>query len=115
MDIKTLSDTFSVSPQISAHDVKAIADAGFRSILCNRPDDEETGQPSFAVISESAQQAGLEVQWVPMSNQIGMTKEVVSDMAKALETLPKPVLAYCRSGTRCSNLFMAVEHLKKSS
>lgn len=40
MDIKQLSTNYAVSPQIDAADVVAIARAGFKTIICNRPDME---------------------------------------------------------------------------
>ena len=35
--------------------------------------------------------------------------ENVDDQAAALDSLPGPVLAYCRSGARCTNLFGLVQ------
>ena len=47
MHITQISQDFSVSPQITAADVAEIANAGFKSIICNRPDFEEPTQPVF--------------------------------------------------------------------
>src|SRR3546814_9577240 len=44
MTIKTLSPGLGVSPQIGPADVAALAASGFRSIICNRPDDEERSE-----------------------------------------------------------------------
>ena len=38
---RKVTETLSVSPQIQDQDVAAIAAAGFRAILCNRPDGED--------------------------------------------------------------------------
>ena len=43
MHITQISKDFSVSPQITAADVTEIANAGFKSIICNRPDFEKPG------------------------------------------------------------------------
>ena len=38
-----------------------------------------------------------------------ITPQNVEDFRAALAGLPGPVLAYCRSGTRCRNLWMLVQ------
>jgi len=104
MDARKISDAFSVSPQITPEDVAAIADAGFRSILCNRPDGEEWGQTGCDEIEAAVKVAGLEFRNVPIVN--GMLSEAdVDDFKAALAEMPQPVLAYCRSGTRCTMLW----------
>jgi len=104
MDLRKITDNFSVSPQIEAADVPGIIAAGFRSILCNRPDDEEPGQCCFDQVAEAARDAGIEVRTVPITS--GMVRpEDMAAFRSALEQLPRPVLAYCRSGTRCTMLW----------
>lgn len=48
MDIRKINDDLSVSPQIAISDLKAIAEAGFRSVISNRPDGETEDQPTAA-------------------------------------------------------------------
>lgn len=104
MDLRKITDDFSVSPQIECEDVAAIAEAGFRSILCNRPDGEEFGQCAYDVVAEAAEAAGLAVRSVPIVS--GMLSEAdLAAFRAALDELPKPILAYCRSGTRCTMLW----------
>ena len=104
MDLRKITDDFSVSPQIECEDVAAIAAAGFRSILCNRPDGEEFGQSAYDAVAEAAQAAGLAVRSVPIVS--GMLSEAdLAAFRAALDELPKPILAYCRSGTRCTMLW----------
>lgn len=111
MNIRQISDTYSVSPQIGVEDVAAIKAAGFKSVICNRPDNEDPGQPSAGEIKAAVEAAGLEFRWVPViSGQ--MTAQNVEDQAEALDALPGPVFAYCRSGTRCTNLYAAVQQMK---
>ncbi|MCX8227546.1 MAG: sulfur transferase domain-containing protein, partial [Sulfitobacter sp.] len=50
MDIKRITDKVSVSPQITVSDMGAIKEAGFRVIICNRPDREGADQPNFEEI-----------------------------------------------------------------
>ncbi|MCB1689091.1 MAG: TIGR01244 family phosphatase, partial [Halioglobus sp.] len=60
MKIVKLTDTVAVSAQITAEDVVAIAAAGFKVLINNRPDGEESNQPTSAEIGAAAQAAGLE-------------------------------------------------------
>ncbi|MBO6900142.1 MAG: TIGR01244 family phosphatase [Rhizobiaceae bacterium] len=104
MEIRQVADGFSVSPQISASDVPAIKQAGFRSIICNRPDNEDGAVPHGEVES-AAKDAGVNFRYLPaISGQL--TQANVDEMAAALSELEGPVLAYCRSGARSTNLYM---------
>lgn len=111
MNIRQIADNYAVSPQISVEDVAAIKAAGFKSVICNRPDNEDPGQPSADTIKAAVEAAGLAFRWVPViSGQ--MTMQNVEDQAAALDALPGPVFAYCRSGTRCTNLYAAIQQMK---
>ncbi|MDT8326520.1 MAG: TIGR01244 family sulfur transferase [Roseovarius sp.] len=104
MDLRKITDDFSVSPQIECEDIPDIAAAGFRSILCNRPDGEEFGQCGYDAVADAAQAAGLAVRSVPIVS--GMLSEAdLAAFRAALDEMPKPILAYCRSGTRCTMLW----------
>ena len=101
MDACRITDDFFVSPQISPDDMTAIKDAGFKSVLCNRPDGEEAWQPGYEDVAQAANAAGLEIRSVPIiSGQL--TEADTQAFRAAFEALPKPILAYCRSGTRCT-------------
>ena len=114
MDIRPLTEDFAVSPQIDAVHMKEIAGAGFRSVLCNRPDGEELGQADFAEIEAAAEAEGLEIRWVLIVSGM-VTQGAMSEFMSALEEMPKPVLAYCRSGTRCTMLWAIAQHGKMDS
>jgi sulfide:quinone oxidoreductase len=109
MDLCPITPEYSVAPQILPEDVQAIADAGYKSIMCNRPDGEELGQPDFAAIEAEAQKAGLEVRWVPIGG-MGPRPEDVAAFAEALKDMPQPMLAYCRTGTRSTMLWTIAMH-----
>jgi uncharacterized protein (TIGR01244 family) len=110
MEYRKISDDYSVSGQITAADVTAIKAAGFKSIIGNRPDAED-GVVPHAEIEKAARAAGLHFRFIPVvSGQI--TQENVEDQAKALEELEGPVFAYCRSGARCTNLYMMIQQSK---
>ncbi len=110
MDIRQVNDAFSVTGQITAAQVPEIAQAGFKSIICNRPDSEDGAVPHDAV-ETAAREAGLEFRFLPVVSG-AITAENVQEMAATLESLPQPVLAYCRSGGRCLNLYALVQETK---
>ena len=104
MEIRRIHDMFSVAGQIDAGDVQAIVEAGFKSILCNRPDNEGMNQPEFASVEAAAKQAGIQIIYQPVISSAIRDMDI-DDFAQAYEALPKPVLAYCRTGTRCTALW----------
>ncbi|PHP66195.1 TIGR01244 family phosphatase [Zhengella mangrovi] len=110
MEIRQITEDFAVAPQISPDHVKPIADAGFKSLVCNRPDTED-GAIDHALIEAAAKEAGVEFRFIPVVSG-AITPDNVSDMTAAIDTLPRPMLAYCRSGARCANLFMLVEQMR---
>jgi sulfide:quinone oxidoreductase len=104
MDIRRVTPDLAVSPQIAPEEIEAVKAAGFASIVCNRPDGESFDQPTFAEVEAAAQAAGLATLFLPVAGG-GMTQAHVDAMEKAWPDLPKPVLAYCRSGTRSITLW----------
>lgn len=106
---RKLSDHFAVCGQISQQDMKAIASAGFRSIICNRPDGEEWGQPAFADLAAAAKLAGLETAFLPVS-PAGISPEQPERLAALLKEMPQPILAFCRSGARSAGLWQAAQN-----
>ena len=104
MDPKKISAALSVSPQITADDLVAIKTAGFRSVICNRPDGEGADQPSFEEIETAANAAGIEARYLPIT--AGRVQDSdADDFGAALRDLPGPVFAYCRTGTRSATLW----------
>jgi uncharacterized protein (TIGR01244 family) len=97
-DLRSVTATFSVAPQISPGDVAAVAAAGFRTIINNRPDGEAPGQPLGAEIAAAAAAAGLAYHTVPIVG--GPNPDQVAQMGALIAEAQAPVLAFCRSGTR---------------
>jgi len=104
MEPKVITPRLSVDGQISPDDVKAAAKAGYRAIVCNRPDGEGSDQPSFEEIAAAAKKEGLEARYIPVVSG-KVTDEDARAFGKALDELPGPVLAYCRTGTRSVTLW----------
>ncbi len=88
--------------------MQAVADAGFKSVIINRPDMEGgPDQPLSADVMKAAQAAGLQVEYQPVVGS-AITSADVARFGQLLEALPGPTLAYCRTGTRCAVLFRAL-------
>tara|TARA_R110000850_G_scaffold7676_19_gene28028 strand:- start:1205 stop:2809 length:1605 start_codon:yes stop_codon:yes gene_type:complete len=103
LKITRLNDAVSISPQVEIDDVATLASAGFKSIICNRPDEEEGDHPRSAAVADAAQRAGLQFAYVPAVSG-AISDEDGKKMAVALAALPAPTLAYCRSGARSTKL-----------
>ncbi len=104
MDIRTIDDGVSVSPQIALDDLAGIAAAGFRAVVCNRPDGEAADQPTFEEVEAAARAAGLQALYMPVTP--GKVADADAEaFRRALRDLPGPVLAYCRTGTRSATLW----------
>ena len=104
METKRLTDQLSVSVQITIEEVATAAAAGFRAIIDNRPDGEGPDQPTFAEISAAAAKVGMEARYIPVVS--GKVSDAdAAAFGKAMDELPRPVLAYCRTGTRSTTLW----------
>ena len=94
MDIRALTPTYAVSPQIALEDFAQLASAGYRHIINNRPDGESPDQPSSADMEAAAKRAGLTYVHAPFVGQ------PTADAVKAALSASSKTLAFCRSGTR---------------
>ncbi|GAA0520257.1 TIGR01244 family sulfur transferase [Pigmentiphaga sp. GD03639] len=106
----SLTENFAVAPQLAPEDMAAVAAAGFKSVINNRPDFEGgPAQPSSEQMQAAAQAAGLNYVHQPV-NGANIQPGDVSTFASLLKTLPGPVLAFCRSGARSTKLFMSASN-----
>ena len=104
MEAKQITPDYWVSPQLSVDDLAIARGRGFRSIVVNRPDAEEPGQPSIAAMRKAAEEAGLGFAAVPVRPG-HVTDQDVAQFATAIARLDGPVLAYCRTGSRATTLW----------
>jgi sulfide:quinone oxidoreductase len=79
---RPLASEISVSPQITAEDVRALANAGYRALICNRPDGEGPDQPNFKEIERAATECGLTAHYLPIESG-----KVTDTQAQDFETL----------------------------
>jgi sulfide:quinone oxidoreductase len=104
MNIQPLSKALSVAPQLGEADIRAVADMGFCSIICNRPDGETPDQPAFADVQRRATELGMQVGFLPVESG-KVTDAQGRAFAQLMAELPQPVLAYCRTGMRSTTLW----------
>ena len=104
MKIQHLAPGLSVSEQILPAQLAELKAAGFRAIICNRPDGEGNDQPLFAEIERAAQGAGIDAHYLPAESG-KVTDEQGLAFGQLLAALPKPVLAYCRTGMRSTTMW----------
>ena len=104
MNYARMSDNYSVAPQILPEDVEFFANEGFTTLICNRPDGEDAGQPPSAAIREACEQHGIAFHMIPMVGR-GLDTETVGQFLTVMRNAPGPVLGYCRSGTRSAILW----------
>jgi uncharacterized protein (TIGR01244 family) len=98
-----------VAAQLSPAAMAEAAAAGFRSVVNNRPDHEHgPGQPTSAEIEAAARAAGLEYRHLPVDGGWQSPEEIAA-FAELLAQLPRPLLAFCRSGARSTRLFVAAQ------
>jgi len=97
-DFRRVTDTLTVSPQITEADLARAAAEGFVLVINNRPDGEDPDQPSAAALGAAAHANGLGYLHIPVRG--GPTAEQVEAVREAIESADGPVLAFCRSGTR---------------
>lgn len=106
MSIQQLSEEVSVCGQIGLDDLEAIAQLGFKTLVNNRPDGESPNQPSHAEIQKKAETLGLAVHYLPLGMGQAPCANLLKDFKHILAISQKPLLAYCRSGNRSTQIYL---------
>ena len=105
--LQQLSADVCVAPQLDPAAMAWAAQAGFKSVINNRPDFEGgPDQPTSAAMQIAATAAGLRYVHLPVQPTV-QTPDEIAHFAQLLAELPKPILAYCRSGARSGKLYRA--------
>ena len=99
-----LAPGLAVAAQLQPADMARAAADGFTSVINNRPDNEEHGQPVTASMRAAAEAAGLEYHDLPVVAG-DLTDENVAGFEQLTKSFTGPVLLFCRSGTRCTHLW----------
>lgn len=105
MDIRFVTPDFAVGPQVGLDDIAGLKAAGIAAVICNRPDGEGADQPAFAQIAEEAARHGIAARYLPVvPGQVSAGHG--ETFGRLLDELPKPVLAFCRTGKRAESLWL---------
>jgi uncharacterized protein (TIGR01244 family) len=107
LPLRSLTPDVFVAPQMEPAAMAELARLGFRSVVNNRPDGEGgPDQPTSAAVQAAALAAGLQYRHLPVSGAYQSPEEIAA-FGDLLAELPRPLLAFCRTGTRCTKLFEA--------
>jgi uncharacterized protein (TIGR01244 family) len=105
--LNNLSPDVCTTAQLDAAAMAALAQAGFKSVINNRPDHEGgADQPTSAELESAARAAGLAYAHLPVAPGY-QSPEEAARFRDLLDTLPRPIVAFCRTGTRSGKLFQA--------
>ena len=108
MIIRKLTPDLAVADQLTLDDLDAVKDAGYKAVVCNRPDEEGESHAEADAMAKKANMLGLEFRYLPV-NGGDITDRDVEQHAAILAEVPAPALTYCRSGTRCAKLWALAE------
>lgn len=103
-EVTKINDQLSVAGQISLGDLAEFAKAGYATIINNRPDNEEPGQLDHATAEGEAKKQGLDYLYQPIVSS-AISYRDVTEFQNHLVREDTPILAHCRSGTRCYLLY----------
>lgn len=107
MKLAILTPNISAMPQPAPDEIGELADRGYRSIISNRPEGEAPDQPKWNELKAAALARGMEAVHIPVvAGRIGEAD--IRAFREALERLPKPIAAFCRTGTRSTILWALV-------
>lgn len=104
MEVKFVTTDLSVADQVTEADLLTLKAAGFRTIVCNRPDAEAPEQPAAVTLAEQALNLGLDWHWLPITPG-QFTEANINEFKQLLDATDQPVLAFCRTGTRSITLW----------
>jgi uncharacterized protein (TIGR01244 family) len=108
-----LAPGVSVAGRLDRADIDALAAAGVRTIINNRPDGEDPGQLPAVEARRIAEAHGIAYHHIPITAAT-LSRADVDAFATALRSGPAPVVAHCRSGTR-SALLWALTRMREGA
>jgi uncharacterized protein (TIGR01244 family) len=108
MDIRALTPSYAVSPQIEPGDLAAIKAAGYTTIIDNRPDAEIPTHLHADAMRKAAEALDLTFIVNPVIGGM-LTEANVAAQREAMDAANGPVFAYCASGNRSSIVWALAE------
>ncbi|NWK60783.1 hypothetical protein HYI04_15650 [Acinetobacter sp. SwsAc2] len=101
---QALSPQLSVSGEMTQDKFQQLIKQGFKSVIVNRPDQEQGNTVRVDQLRNIAEQSKVSVIYQPVTSSKVSETDVV-EFAKYYNELPKPILMVCKSGARSSLLF----------
>lgn len=98
-----VSENFFVTGQIDSNSIAALKAESFKTIICNRPDNEEPNQPIKTELKLECEKNDInfhDIEFKPGDldfQKITLTEKIILE--------DKKTLAYCRTGTRSITLW----------
>ena len=111
--LAALAPGVSAAGKLDRADIEALADAGIRTIVNNRPDGEDPGQLPAEEARRLAEARGIAYHHIPVT-AASLTAGDVDAMAAVLAKAERPIVLHCRSGTR-STLLWALVRLREGA
>ncbi|CZT37838.1 bifunctional sulfur transferase/dioxygenase Blh [Rhizobium sp. 9140] len=105
-----ISGKLSISPQPSLDGIQSLRDRGFKTLINNRPENEDSDQPGTQRERQAAQHCDLSYVFIPVILD-SITEADVRAFQRAIDNSEGPVLAHCKSGTRSLSLYLIGEVL----
>jgi sulfide:quinone oxidoreductase len=104
ISVRWLTQKLAITGQIDASNIPEIAEMGFKTVICNRPNFEYgADQPTAESVQAAAQAAGMGFCHLPVTPDGGTAADAKA-MGELFAKAEAPVLAYCRTGGRCMSL-----------
>jgi len=96
---------------LSRDDIEALAAAGVKTIINNRPDGEDPGQLPADAARRLCDAHGIAYHHIPFVAAT-LTLADIDAFDAVLKSAPQPVVAHCRSGTR-STMIWALTRMRQ--
>ena len=107
---QALSPQLSVSGEMTQDKFQQLIKQGFKSVIVNRPDQEQGNTVRVDQLRNIAEQSKVSVIYQPVTSSKISETDVV-EFAKYYNELPKPILMFCRTGNRSNNLYQLAKQM----
>lgn len=108
MNLYQINTDIYIGGQIQQEDCAILAQKGIKTVICQRPDGEEVGQPDFATVTQWCMQHSIQTIYQPLKAQ-DFHPQKAQELQELIAQSEKPILLYCRSGQRSHILWQIME------
>ncbi|NAO98902.1 TIGR01244 family phosphatase [Halomonas sp. MG34] len=104
MQTKPLEQGVEITSALTLDELDEVKALGFNAVICNRVAGESDDFPDEVSYRHKAKQLGIA--WVHIPVKPGeYSQEDIQVFADSLADLPRPILAFCRTGKRATHLW----------